>query len=330
MLLMHNFKLLFAVAVNWVLPQAIRSAPISPKSAAVDVVPSRRLGLLIVALVCCLQLCLATAVMADENGGDEAPSESSSQAIAASPSPSAPIEGTSNINWVVLVLALLAALGSSATALFVFRWRRTVGEGHFSVLPNVVVRQVEDLRRNQQAQRRLVNKASANMAKGAKQIDSQFLALSHSVGELNEIVGTLQRALDTRDAEIRRLRQGGDREVFRQYLSRLLRLERVVRAEAEDLRGRGGDPEPIYAVQEVLNDVLDDCGIEAFAPAVGAQLRDCAGIGDRPEAVYSDDPAKNLTIAEVLEPGFQLRTGDAPVILQEAKVRVFVQRTEEE
>ncbi len=293
------------------------------------------------------QLSLAAPTLAEEGSEPQADSavtelgdEDTKTAASSLPTavPEAPVvtaepiqaQATSALTWLVLALALAAAVGSSATALVVFRWRRAVGDGQFSILPNKVIEQMETLKRGQREQQSELHEALRYVVELSQQTNRQYDALTEANREINEILGIFQESLSEKDSEIRKLRQGGEREVFRQYLSRLLRLARILGEEIQDVADRGGDPAPLQAVEQVLGDVLDDCGVEAFAPSKGAALRESEGVADQPGFIETDDPEQHLTIAEILQPGFRFRTGGSPIVLQEAKVTVFVFGREEE
>jgi hypothetical protein len=141
------------------------------------------------------------------------------------------------------------------------------------------------------------------------------------IANLLETTGTLRNALDERDQEIRRLRQGYDTEVFRRFLSRFIRVRQAV---GDFAAGENGQDEAFHQLARLLDDAFEECGVEKFDPPVGADYREAQGVADNPRRMKARRAADAFRIAEVVEPGYRLRSGGGNAVIVPAKVAIYI------
>jgi hypothetical protein len=132
---------------------------------------------------------------------------------------------------------------------------------------------------------------------------------------------SLARSLGERDAELVRLRQGYDAEVFRRFLARFVRVKQA--ADGCLMTGDHG-PEVLAQIARLLEDAFDECGVVQFVPKVGEDFRSAKGVSDTPRRIKATRPEDAFRIASVIEPGYRLRTGSATEVIVPAKVEVYV------
>ena len=78
------------------------------------------------------------------------------------------------------------------------------------------------------------------------------------------------------------------------------------------------------APRDLLQDALHECGVSEFSPKIGESVRDAFGIADNYKKVVAETPGQELTIAEVIEPGFMIRTPEgSDDCIKPAKVAVY-------
>jgi molecular chaperone GrpE (heat shock protein) len=130
---------------------------------------------------------------------------------------------------------------------------------------------------------------------------------------------TLQDSLDEKDREIRRLKSGYDLHVFRKFVSRFLRvgsaLDDFLVAE-EPVRKN------LAETKVLLDDALEECGIEPFSPEVGADYLEADGVADDPYTVEVPTRDEANKIKRVLEHGYRMNTPQGYEVIKEAKVEI--------
>lgn len=151
------------------------------------------------------------------------------------------------------------------------------------------------------------------------------------VADVLEAFKHLQNALDQKDKEIDRLRQGYDLEIFKRFVGRFIRLEKVIAEDMADIEaGKGDAKETLDDLKTLLEDALEFSGLKRYYPSEGVDIALVDGIDDDKEQRPAPTAEQALTVAEVLEPGWQLETPDGPVFVKKARVAIYVQTTNHE
>jgi hypothetical protein len=282
-----------------------------------------------------------TSKAATVSSGELASSDVSDNASIAQeviPEPVEVNEATSSSAWPVTTDSLLIFLiGLSFVALvvsiwvnvFLLKWRRAAGEDALSIVPSELLKLVE---KQTSASKELAIQQSKNfkhfhgelLAHSGKVIQEAGEARSISEEVLSAFTG-LQKALNQKDAEIERLRGGYDSEVFRRFLSRFLKLEKTVGEDIEDLKPDDTNTlETLTDIQTLLKDALAECGLEPFSPELGVNIRDTVGVEDSKQRP-AEHAAQILSIAEVIESGWRMKTPEGFDYLKKARVVVYVE-----
>ena len=210
-----------------------------------------------------------------------------------------------------------------ALNLWLFKWRRLVGNDQLSIVPSELLNEVK-------AQKRALSDGLNSFSKFADGSAQRSNAIGARADELMEAFSVLQNALDGRDKEIERLQRGYDNEIFRRFLSRFLRVDVALGVEINDARENGSKSlNALEGVRAILRDALEDCGVEEFSPELGESVKTAFGIDDGHKTRATANAEEVFTIAEVIETGFLLRTPDQPECIKAAKVEVFVPQSEE-
>lgn len=137
--------------------------------------------------------------------------------------------------------------------------------------------------------------------------------------QLSEIVGTLRRALEEREQEIKRYKQNHDAEIYRKFLRRLI----DVCESAQDAAADNPDKPEIAQVKELAEFLLEECDVKLFLPTIGALYREEFGVADSPRYVANTDPVQARRIARVIRPGYVLTGGEVRQVIRPSKVEVF-------
>jgi molecular chaperone GrpE (heat shock protein) len=149
--------------------------------------------------------------------------------------------------------------------------------------------------------------------------------LQSQLGELMESFATLRKALDEKDAEIRRLRKGIDEEIYRGTLKKFIKVD------ADFAKDIGALPDEDSTARKILEDLREifqeafyESGLECFSPEKGESVRTAFGIDDSYVTIPTETEEQHLTIAEIVESGYLLDTPDGPKCVKPAKVKVFI------
>ncbi len=142
--------------------------------------------------------------------------------------------------------------------------------------------------------------------------------------DLNDLVHTtliFQKALEAKDNEIARLKRGYDAEIFRRFIVRFLK----VREALADLQVNNEiDQKSASYLERLLDDALEQCGVERFAPSVGEDYREAIGVADNPSTIPTDNSTKEFKIVSIISHGYKLREEKVDNFLLPARVQIYV------
>ncbi len=233
-------------------------------------------------------------------------------------------EGASwNILIVLLILVVAALVLSVCTNVLLFKWRRNVGESQVSIVPSELENVLNKLTNSHLKVRDRFSDLIKFLGKREDDTEKQ-------ISELMEAFSVLQNALSDKDREIQRLKKGYDSEVFRRFLIRFIRVDNALADEIDAAENDSSiNVQRITGVRDLLRDALEDSGVSEFSPSIGESVREGFGIADNYKTVPAESSEQELTVAEVLEPGFLIRTPEGKECIKQARVTVFASALEE-
>lgn len=157
-------------------------------------------------------------------------------------------------------------------------------------------------------------------SKSAKENKAMVDKYAERIDNMIETFMTFQKALDEKDAEIRRFKKNYNAEVFKKFLLRFARVDQLVK---EHIQEETPASECLPQVRDLLGDAFDECDVEPFSPPIGNDYRYENGIADNPKKRAADRPEDANKIVEVLEPGYRLKTNGGYETTIPAKVRIY-------
>ena len=217
------------------------------------------------------------------------------------------------------ILGLICFLALLLVALFVYlyRWSKTLRVASVEA-PAFAAASPDVVQQNVLAQ--TLAELRTLVAGSMEQIGRDSANNEEKLGTLRNIYVTLHGALDEKDAEIRRLKKGYDAQVFRKFLVRFIRTDLAVNDFVQDVETKS---EALDVIKRLLEDALDECGVERFSPSIGEDYRRAEGVADNPKTTLSDNVDDRYKIAEIIEQGYRMKTPDGYEIVYPAKVRIF-------
>ena len=223
----------------------------------------------------------------------------------------------SSLLLAVLGLICFLALLLAALIVYLYRWSKTLRE-----VP--VESPTPDPASSNVVQQDVLTQTLAELrtliAESMERIGRDSANNEEKLGTLRNIYVTLHGALDEKDAEIRRFKKGYDAQVFRKFLIRFIRADLAVNDFVQDVETKS---EALDLIKRLLEDALDECGVEKFAPSIGEDYRQAEGVADNPKTTLSNNVGDRYKIAEVIEHGYRMKTPGGYEIVYPAKVRIF-------
>jgi molecular chaperone GrpE (heat shock protein) len=155
-----------------------------------------------------------------------------------------------------------------------------------------------------------------------KSLRTDLSALKKDINDMSQTFMTLKTSLDQKDEEISRYKNGYDATIFKNFLLRFTRVDKVIK---EYMGDNKIDLNGLQDIQIQMDDALAECNVEIFSPEIGLDYKTTAGVADNPELRETSEMVKDETIAEILMPGYRrkLPTNDYQIIV-EAKVVIHV------
>lgn len=221
---------------------------------------------------------------------------------------------TTPLLLVALVVMALATAVAVATSIYLYRWRRILLADPHLLVPEELGKYLDGLA----ASIAELSDATNHRLKTVGDVTAQN---SEGVARMIETFMTLQTAVDERDAEIRRHRSGYDSQIYRRFVNRFIRVDQFIDALLESEPAGTHD---LRQIKRLLQDALDECGVESFTPELGADSRKADGIADNPKTEMTGQAEDAFKIVEVIEPGYRLNGGAGAEVLLPAKVKIAV------
>lgn len=240
-----------------------------------------------------------------------------SPADAANVTPAATNSTSSTVMIIAILAMAIATAVSVATSLYLYRWRRILLADPKLLVPEELGGYLDQLGQS-------VTELGNAMNHGLQAVGQVTAKNSEDVANMIETFMTLQKAVDERDQQIRRYRRGHDAQIYRRFINRFIRVDQFIDT---CLDGEPESTEELRQVKRLLQDALDECGVEPFTPEVGADSRKADGIADNPKTERTNRADDAFRIVEVIEPGYRLNGGDGAEVLLPAKVRIAVFET---
>jgi hypothetical protein len=218
-------------------------------------------------------------------------------------------------NWLLVALAMMGVATSISVGIsfYLYRWRRILLGNPHMIVPEEWGKHLTNLRKH-------IEKLTNSFSLGVSELNRETSENSDRVSNMVETFMIFQKALDEREAEIRRLKKGYDSAVFRKYLYRFIRIDQTIDTFIHE---GSSSLENLHQIKRLMEDAFDECGVEIFEPQVGTDYRTADGVADKPKTDKSENPDDAFKISELLEPGYRLRGGEVYEIIVPAKVKIY-------
>jgi hypothetical protein len=229
------------------------------------------------------------------------------------------IQSDSSLIWAISILSATNLL-SILVSFYLYRWRRILMSNPKMLIPEEFGRWVMELGGSHDKLRLALLQLAEEMPKNASAIKKQVIATDQRIANLAETYITLQSALDERDEQIKRLKQGYDSYIFRRFIYRFIKVDQAI---DDILQSDSYGGESISQIKTLLGDAIANCGVEQFTPQVGSDYRSEAGVAENPRKISTSNVEDHFKIVQVNEPGYRsANSADGEVIIP-AKVTIY-------
>ena len=170
----------------------------------------------------------------------------------------------------------------------------------------------------------------AKQTNAIRGVKTDLSTLIKNVNDMTETFMSLQKSLDEKDEEIKRLKEGYDDVIVRKFLLRFTKVDKVLKEYMNegqaDLKGLGD-------IHAQLEDALLEANVEPFSPELGSDYKTTQGVADNPVIKDTTNEKQDSTIAEVLQVGYRRKLPDEAEnefqIIASAKVAIYVYKKPE-
>jgi hypothetical protein len=164
------------------------------------------------------------------------------------------------------------------------------------------------------------NENSKIMAGWLEQTAERTHQNTNQLSSLVDSLLTMKSAIEERDAEIKRLRQGYDYSILKRYYTRLIRLHRT----SQEITLERPEDTDVNVLHRLMEDLLEDAEIEVYVPELNSDSRTLGDlIDDDVKHRESDKDELEHLVSEVIAPGYVVSNGSARQVLKPAKIGVY-------
>ena len=114
--------------------------------------------------------------------------------------------------------------------------------------------------------------------------------------------------------------QAQNSQIFRKYVRRFIGVGQIIE---EFQREGSADANGLKDIRDMLEDALEECGVEFFQPDIGEDVRTAHGVADNPKIEGTNRQEDDWRIKEVLKTGHQIRGPESIDIIIPAQVLVY-------
>ena len=199
-----------------------------------------------------------------------------------------------------------------------YRWRVRIPEsGKVMMLPEVHTEKLDNVEKVLYGFGKMINDYASQTSKST----------SDNTDKIEEITNTfniLQKSLDNKDSEIKRLKEGYDNSIKKRYALAMLSLKDRIEYHFSQESNSDELKKACSSILMVIEIYLDDNDVVTFSFEEGESIRKIEG-ANVIKKVTTSDHQKIGSIIKTTKEGYLLEgLGDSKIIIREASVEAFV------
>jgi hypothetical protein len=209
----------------------------------------------------------------------------------------------------------ILAIGSIAVSFWLYRWRKALLGNQDAMLPETLGKSLNSLGIG-------AHDVATAIKTFQNSVNNQVLLNTQEISSMTTTFMTMQDVISSREKEISRLKSGFDAVLFKRFLARFIRLDQSL----DEIIGERTDPDKdLIFLSRLLQDALDECGVEKICPDLGSDYRQLDKlVSDNPLHEAAELPESNFKISSVTHQAYVLTTGEQVEVIVPSKVTIFM------
>ena len=222
------------------------------------------------------------------------------------------------MDWLLLLISLLLNIVLAGTAIYFFKWRKTLNDTYISIVPSELL---SEFNKNQSE----LSTLSKRLEKFEKNISRFKKEDSELIKALKEYLSILTKNVAEKDEDISRLREGYDTKIFKGFLNRFFRVYRIIEEDLEFYTDKDDEQfiKLLSNLKLVLKEAFLDCGLEEFSPQKGEEYKKAFGVSENIVNIETTAENENMKIAKIKSSGFKLKNDYGDEVIKPAIVAVY-------
>ena len=224
--------------------------------------------------------------------------------------------------YIIIIISLLLAFSGAWISYWLYKWRKKLiskeGKNNVIIVP-------EEFWESQQKIFKYFNELAENVGVLNENLNKDIDSLNKQYNELMDNFLTLRKALDERDTEIKRLKEGYDQTIIKKSLRRFLKTHQSVCDSFKD-----NQTDEMEQILYLFNDALEEAGVETFSPELNALYSKTDGLNENPKKIVAPNKEDVGKIQQVNEEGYRMKIPSGYQYLIPAKVTIYIEENTEE
>lgn len=221
-------------------------------------------------------------------------------------------DNPSDALYLAVIILSIGFTISICITFYLYKWRKIILSSPSAVVPEEWAKYLQGVGKDFDTFTESIGGHLQNIVNAS---DDQSSKISNMIDTYME----LQTALDEKDKELSRYKDGYDSEIFKKFIVRFARVEQALDNFIDDK----GPSDEYLLLKRLFEDAFEECGVSRKSPSIGDDYRTAKGVSDHPKTEISDDPELDFKISEVIESGYELVTGDGSRTIIPSKVRIY-------
>ena len=224
--------------------------------------------------------------------------------------------------YIIIIISLLLALSGVWISYWLYKWRKIIiskeGKNNVIIVP-------EEFWESQQKIFKNFNDLAENVGVLNENLNKDIDSLNKQYNELMDNFLTLRKALDERDDEIKKLKEGYDQTIIKKSLRRFLKTHQSV---SDSYKENPSDE--LEQILYLFNDALEEAGVEIFSPELNALYSKTDGLSENPRKITAPNKEDVGKIQQVNEEGYRMKIPSGYEYLIPSKVTIYIEENTEE
>lgn len=221
------------------------------------------------------------------------------------------------------LLSLIISIISTAFAVWLFYLRRQLPTGDMETLQLHLMERLDAIEQNFSVVANAYVEVGQNLSDLEIAQKNQVGVINARQSELLEGMRVLATSTAAKDEEIRKLKGGAEKQAIASDLKRFVKVLKMIERDILDDEAHGVNVGSLRSIHQYLEDALLDTGLETFKPEEHTDFRRRNDVEDRYEVLNTEDADLDWKVAGTVSEGYLLNTGNAPLIIEKAKVTIY-------